>query len=101
MEKKKRRKPEAAQRRNNMGEKMPAASQISGDSVLSVDEIFAPRPLLMKPLSQWARACAGTSGNMHPDELVTIKLTNFSQIEHALIHSNSTAAIAAFSKLGR
>jgi len=51
MEKKKRRKPEAFQRRNNMGEKMPAASQLSGDGVLSVDEIFPPQPLLMKPLS--------------------------------------------------
>jgi hypothetical protein len=42
MEKKKRRKPGAVQRRNNMGEKMSSASQIFGDAVLSVDEIFAP-----------------------------------------------------------
>jgi hypothetical protein len=99
MEKKERRKLEAVQRRNNMGEKMPVASQISGDGVLSVDEIFAPRPLLMKPLSPWARACAGTTVDVHRDELVTINLTNFSQIEPAQIHFNSTAIIAAFSKL--
>lgn len=80
---------------------MPAASRISGDGVLSVDEIFPPRPLLMKPLSPWARACAGTTGEVLPDELVTIKLTNFSQVDPTHIHSNSTATIAAFSRLGR
>jgi hypothetical protein len=84
-----------------MGEKMPAASQISGDGVLSVDEIFPPRPFLMKPLSPWARACTAGTGDVHPDELVTIKLTNFSQIDPTHIHSNSTAAIAAFLRLGR
>jgi hypothetical protein len=53
----------------------------------------------MKPLSLWVRAGTGTTGDVLADELVTIKLTNFSQIEPALIHSNSTASIAAFSKL--
>jgi len=66
MEKKQRRKPEAAQRRNNKEEKMPAASQISGGGVLSVDEIFPPRPLLMKPLCPWARAFAETTGMCIP-----------------------------------
>jgi len=101
MEKKQRRKPEAVQRRNTMGEKVPAASQISGDGVLSVDEIFPPRPSLMKPLSPWAQAFAAVTGDVHPDELVTIKLTNFSQIHPTHIHSNSTATIAAFLRLGR
>jgi hypothetical protein len=55
----------------------------------------------MKPLSPWARACAAKTENVHPDELVTIKLTNFSQIDPAHIHSNSTATIAAFLSLGR
>ena len=96
MEKKQRRKPETAQRRNSMEEKMPAASQISGDGVLFVDEIFPPRPLPMKPLSPWPRAFAAATGDVHPDELVTIKLTNFSQIDPTHIHSNSTATIAAF-----
>jgi len=54
MEKKQRRRPGAVQRRNAMEEKMPAASQIVGQGVLSVDEIFPPHPLLMKPLSPWA-----------------------------------------------
>jgi hypothetical protein len=101
MEVKKRIKPEAVQRRNSIGEKMPVASRISGDGVLSADEIFPPRPLLMKPLSPWARTCAGTSGDMPHDELVTIKLTNFSQIDPAHIYFNSTATIAAFSRLRR
>jgi hypothetical protein len=101
MEKKQRRRPEAVQGRNAMEEKMPAASQIVGDCVLSVDEIFPPRPLLMKPLSPWARAFAAGTGDVHPDELVTIKLTNFSQIDPTHIHSNSTATIAAFLRLGR
>jgi hypothetical protein len=68
---KKRRKPEAVQRRNSIEEKMPASSIISGDGVLSVDGFFPPRPLLMKPLSPRARACAGTTRNMPPDEVVT------------------------------
>ena len=80
---------------------MPAASQIFGDGVLSVDEIFPSRPLQMKPLSPWARAFAAGTGDVHPDELVTIKLTNFSQIDPAHIHSNLTATIAAFLRLGR
>jgi hypothetical protein len=101
MEKKQRRRPEAVQRRNARGETMPAASQIVGDGVWSVDEIFPPRPLRMKPLSPWARACAAGTGDVHPDELVTIKLTNFSQIDPTHIHSNSTATIAAFLRLGR
>jgi hypothetical protein len=42
MEKKQRKRPGAVQRRNAMEEKMPAASQIVGDGVLSVDEIFPP-----------------------------------------------------------
>jgi hypothetical protein len=84
-----------------MEEKMPAASQMVGDSVLSVDEIFPPRPLLMKPLSPWAQACAAETGEVHRDELVTIKLTNFSQIDPTQIHSNLTATIAAFLRLGR
>ena len=101
MEKKQRRKPEADQIRNAMEEKMPAASQISGDGVLSVDEIFPPRALLMKPLSPWARTFVAATADVLPDELVTIKLTNFSQIDLALIHSKSTATIATFSKMGR
>ena len=101
MEKKQRRRPEAVQRRNARGEKMPAASQIVGHGVLSVDEIFPSRPLPMKPLSPWARAFAAGTGDVHPDELVTIKLTNFSQIDPTHIHSNSTAIIAAFLRLGR
>jgi len=80
---------------------MPVPSIIPGDGVLYVDEIFPPRPHMMKPLSPWARAFAGTTGDMPPDELVTIKLTNFSQIDPAHIHSNSTATIAAFSRLRR
>ena len=68
---KKRRKPEAVQRRNSIEEKMPASSIISGDAVLSVDEFFPPRPLLMKPLSPWLPACAGTAGNVPSGELVT------------------------------
>jgi hypothetical protein len=78
---------------------MPADSRIIGDGIWSADEIFPLRPLLMKPLSLWVRAGTGTTGDVLADELVTIKLTNFSQIEPALIHSNSTASIAAFSKL--
>jgi hypothetical protein len=66
MEKKRRRKPEAVQRRDYMEEKMPAASQISDAGVLSVDEIFPPRPLLMKPLCPWARAFAETTGTCIP-----------------------------------
>jgi hypothetical protein len=50
----------------------------------------------MKPLSPWPRAFAAATGDVHPDELVTIKLTNFSQIDPTHIHSNSTATIAAF-----
>jgi hypothetical protein len=75
---------------------MPAASRISSDGVLSVDESFPPRPLLIKPLSPWVRACTGTTVDVLADELVTIKLTNFSQIDPTHIHSNSTASIAAF-----
>jgi len=71
MEKKHKRKPEADQRRNSMEEKMPAASQISGDGVLSVDEIFPLRALLMKPLSPWARAFVAATADMLFDELVT------------------------------
>jgi hypothetical protein len=70
MEKKQRRKPEAVQRRNSIEEKKPASSIISGDAVLSVDEFFPPRPLLMKPLSPWPRVCAGTAANIPSDELV-------------------------------
>jgi len=55
----------------------------------------------MKPLSPWPQACAGTTEDVHPDELVTIKLTNFSKTEFTHIYSNSTATIAAFSSLGR
>jgi len=73
----------------------PAASQTFGAGVLAVDEIYPPRPLLMKPLYPWVRACAATTEDVHPDELVTIKLTNFSQIDPAHIPSNSTAIIAA------
>jgi hypothetical protein len=80
---------------------MPAASQISGDGVLSVDEIFTPRALRMKPLSLWARAFVAATADVLPDELVTIKLTNFSQIDPAHIHSKLTATIAAFPRLGR
>ena len=58
-------------KKNSIGEKMPASSIISGDGVLSVDEFFPPRPLLMKPLSPWPRACAVTAGNAPPDEVVT------------------------------
>jgi hypothetical protein len=84
-----------------MEEKMPAASQISGGGVLSVDEIFPPRALLMKPLSPWPRTFVAATAAVLPDELVTIKLTNFSQIDPAHIHSKSTAIIAAISRLGR
>jgi hypothetical protein len=99
MEKKQRRKPEADQRRNSMEEKMPAASQISGNGVLSVDEIFPPRPLLTKPLSPRARAFVAATADVLRDEVVTIKLTNFSQIDPVHIHSKSTATIAAFPRL--
>jgi hypothetical protein len=44
MEKKERRKPEAVQRRNIIGEKMPADSKISADGVLSIDEILRLHP---------------------------------------------------------
>ncbi|MBI5579483.1 MAG: hypothetical protein HY895_10050 [Deltaproteobacteria bacterium] len=101
MERKKRRKPEAVQRRNIIGEKLPADSKISGARVLSIDEILTIQPLLMIPRSPWARTSAGTTGNVRCDELATIKLTDFSQIVPTHIHSRSTAAIAAFSKLGR
>jgi hypothetical protein len=101
MEKKQRRKPEADQKRNSMEEKMSAASQISGNDVLPVDEIFPSRPLLTKPLSPWAQAFVAATTDVLPDELVSIKLTNFSQIDPAHIHSKSTATIAAFLRLGR
>jgi hypothetical protein len=101
MEKKQRRKPEADQKRNSMEEKIPAASQTSGDGVLSVDETFPPRALLIKPLSPWARTFVATTADVLLDELVTIKLTNFSKIDPALIHSKSTATIATFSRMGR
>jgi hypothetical protein len=55
----------------------------------------------MKPLSPWARTFVAATADVLPDELVTIKLTNFSHIDPALIHSKSTATIAAFSGLGR
>ncbi len=82
-------------------EKIPATSRISGDGVLSVGEIFPPRPLPMKPLSPWACAWDRTTRDVLPDELAIIKLTNFSQIDPTHIHSKFNCHYCCFFKTGK